>query len=92
MSDILCIYYSRTGNTKKAMEEIAAALTRSWRTCGTTRTGAAGGAGCAVGWTPCAKTPAPWSVGDSLSPGGLPLGDLGHTGVGRAIQRRRGRF
>ena len=23
MSDILCIYYSRTGNTKKAMEEIA---------------------------------------------------------------------
>lgn len=26
MSDILCIYYSRTGNTKKAMEEIAAAL------------------------------------------------------------------
>lgn len=26
MKDILCIYYSRTGNTKKAMEEIAAAL------------------------------------------------------------------
>ena len=26
MSDILCIYYSRTGNTKKAMEEIAAEL------------------------------------------------------------------
>ena len=26
MSDILCIYYSRTGNTKKAMGEIAAAL------------------------------------------------------------------
>ena len=26
MSDILCIYYSRTGNTKKAMEEIAQAL------------------------------------------------------------------
>ena len=26
MSDILCIYYSRTGNTKKAMEEIASAL------------------------------------------------------------------
>ena len=26
MSDILCIYYSRSGNTKKAMEEIAAAL------------------------------------------------------------------
>ena len=26
MSDILCIYYSRTGNTKKAMEEIAEAL------------------------------------------------------------------
>ena len=25
MNDILCIYYSRTGNTKKAMEEIAAA-------------------------------------------------------------------
>ena len=26
MSEILCIYYSRTGNTKKAMEEIASAL------------------------------------------------------------------
>ena len=26
MKDVLCIYYSRTGNTKKAMEEIAAAL------------------------------------------------------------------
>lgn len=26
MKDILCIYYSRTGNTKKAMEEIADAL------------------------------------------------------------------
>lgn len=26
MKDILCIYYSRTGNTKKAMEEIAQAL------------------------------------------------------------------
>ena len=23
MSNILCMYYSRTGNTKKAMEEIA---------------------------------------------------------------------
>ena len=26
MSDILCLYYSRSGKTKKAMEEIAAAL------------------------------------------------------------------
>ena len=26
MSDVLCIYYSRTGHTKKAMEEIAQAL------------------------------------------------------------------
>ena len=26
MSDVLCIYYSRTGNTAKAMEEIAQAL------------------------------------------------------------------
>lgn len=26
MSDILCMYYSRTGNTKQTMEEIAAAL------------------------------------------------------------------
>lgn len=26
MSDILCIYYSRTGHTKQAMEEIASAL------------------------------------------------------------------
>lgn len=26
MKDVLCIYYSRTGNTKKAMEEIAAEL------------------------------------------------------------------
>ena len=26
MSDILCIYYSRTGNTKRAMEEIGRAL------------------------------------------------------------------
>ena len=26
MSDVLCIYYSRTGHTKKAMEEVAAAL------------------------------------------------------------------
>ena len=28
MSDILCIYYSRTGNTKKAMEEIGIAENR----------------------------------------------------------------
>ena len=26
MSDILCIYYSRTGNTRRAMKEIAEAL------------------------------------------------------------------
>lgn len=26
MSDVLCIYYSRTGNTKKAIEEIAQSL------------------------------------------------------------------
>ena len=26
MSDVLCIYYSRSGKTKKAMEEVAAAL------------------------------------------------------------------
>lgn len=26
MSDVLCIYYSRSGNTRKAMEEIAEAL------------------------------------------------------------------
>ena len=26
MSDILCIYYSRTGNTRRAVEEIAGAL------------------------------------------------------------------
>ncbi len=26
MSDILCMYYSRTGNTRKAMEELAAEL------------------------------------------------------------------
>ena len=26
MSDILCVYYSRTGMTKKAMETVAAAL------------------------------------------------------------------
>ena len=26
MSDVLCIYYSRTGNTRKAMEEVAEAL------------------------------------------------------------------
>lgn len=26
MSDVLCIYYSRSGNTKKAMEEVAEAL------------------------------------------------------------------
>ena len=26
MSNILCMYYSRTGNTKKAMEEIAQEL------------------------------------------------------------------
>ena len=26
MSDILCIYYSRTGHTRRAMEEVADAL------------------------------------------------------------------
>ena len=26
MSDVLCMYYSRSGNTKKAMQEIAEAL------------------------------------------------------------------
>ena len=49
MSEILCMYYSRTGNTKKAMEEIAQALGaetvelrddvvrsgwKGWRRCG----------------------------------------------------------
>ena len=54
MSDILCIYYSRTGNTKKAMEEIAAALDAELAELrdDADRSG--------VGWTPCAKTPAPW--------------------------------
>ena len=40
MSDILCIYYSRTGNTKKAMEEIAADWNAKWtaaqESCGIT--------------------------------------------------------
>ena len=26
MSDVLCIYYSRTGNTQRVMEDIAASL------------------------------------------------------------------
>ena len=54
MKDVLCIYYSRTGNTKKAMEEIAGELGaevvelrddtdrtgwRGWLRCGLTRCG-----------------------------------------------------
>ena len=44
MSDILCIYYSRTGNTRKAMEEIAQALDAELVeiTDGVVRTGTSG--------------------------------------------------
>ena len=49
MSDILCIYYSRTGNTKRPWRRLPPPWTRSWRSCGTTRTGAAGGAGLRCG-------------------------------------------
>ena len=55
MSDILCIYYSRTGNTKKAMEEIAAALDAELAELRDNADRSGWG-----GWTPCAKTPAPW--------------------------------
>ena len=33
MSNILCMYYSRTGNTKKAMEEIAQELGAELEMC-----------------------------------------------------------
>ena len=60
MSDILCIYYSRTGNTKKAMEEIAAALDAELAELrdNADRSGWRGWLRC--GLDACAKTPAPW--------------------------------
>lgn len=84
MSDILCIYYSRTGNTKKAMEEIAAALDAELAEL---RDNADPErlAGLAALWAGrhAQRHPPRGPVGDSPSPGGLPLGDSGHTGVGR---------
>ena len=68
MSDILCIYYSRTGNTRRAVKAIAADLgaeivaiddgadRNGWR--GTARSAAAGGAICAAAWTLCVPPPA----------------------------------
>ena len=49
MSDILCIYYSRTGHTRRAVKEIAEALGAEITT---TATAAAGGDICAAVWTP----------------------------------------
>ena len=67
MSDILCIYYSRTGNTKKAMEEIASALDAELAELrdGVDRSGSA------AGWTPCARAPAPWPRWRQPGPWGI---------------------
>ena len=89
MSDILCIYYSRTGEHQ---EGHGGDCRRPGRGAG----GAAGQrgperlAGLAALWAGrhAQRHPPRGPVGDSPSPGGLPLGDSGHTGVGRAIQRR----
>ena len=58
MSDILCIYYSRTGNTKKAVEKIARELDAE--SAGTARRGGPfrlAGLFSAAGWRPCAVPP-----------------------------------
>ena len=52
MSNVLCIYYSRSGKTKKAMEEIAQALDAELVSCMTMWSGAAWWAGCAAAWIP----------------------------------------
>ena len=59
MSDVLCIYYSRTGNTQRVMEDIAASLdAESVRIRdGVERSGWRGYLRC--GLTPCARIPPP---------------------------------
>ena len=86
MSDILCIYYSRTGNTKKAMEEIASALDAELAELrdGVDRSGW-------KGWLRCGldamreKHPPRGPGGDGPAPGGVPAGDPGDPGVGGAV-------
>ena len=81
--------YSRTGNTKKAMEEIAAALDAELAELrdNADRSGWRGWLRC--GLDAMRKDTRPVAPLETARPlGGLPLGDSGHTGVGRAIQRR----
>ena len=53
-NNVLCVYYSRTGNTRAAMEEIAKALGAELAELedSVDRSGWAAGSGAA--WTPCA--------------------------------------
>ena len=54
MSDVLCIYYSFSGNTRRAMKEIADEVgAKFWVDMAAT----AGGDGCTREWTPCAAPP-----------------------------------
>lgn len=52
MSDILCIYYSRTGHTRRAVKEIAEALGAEITAITDDCDRAAGGGICAAVWTP----------------------------------------
>lgn len=57
MKDVLCIYYSRTGNTKKAMEEIAQDLDAELAELHDDVDRSGWGAGSGAAWTLCAVLP-----------------------------------
>lgn len=68
MSDILCLYYSRSGNTRQTMAEIAKALEAELVefTDGVDRQGRKGYF--RSGWMPCGAPPIRWRNSRRLSP------------------------
>ena len=97
MSDILCVYYSRTGHTKQAMEEIAQALDAELAEIsdGMDRSGALGvlrsGLDAVRRSSPKVKFKdhAPDQILSApAAPGELPAGDRGVPHLGGAVQLR----
>lgn len=90
MSDILCIYYSRTGNTKKAVEKIARELDAEVLELrdGVDRSGWPGLFGCS-GLEAMRRTTHPLKPIETQRPlKDYLLGDCGDPGVGRPVQQR----
>ena len=65
MSDILCLYYSRSGNTRQTMAEIAEALEAELVEF---TDGVDGRDISAPGWMPCGALPIRWRNLRRLSP------------------------